>query len=187
MNKIVKIAIISGILVFIGAFFVLQNTQGMISVVTAKKPIAQGTKVTSDMLEMKKVSPGAVIPNAIKNETGILGKSLKIDRTTGDQIPKTAITNESISLSDDQVFMNIPLSKEDGSLINAGDQINIITISGSNVQGNTVNDVKVAEIHNLTSSSSGNSDTIATVIVSKKDSIMLAPFIKSNSFKIVKE
>jgi Flp pilus assembly protein CpaB len=188
MNKILKVGIIAALLVFITVFFILKGAQGSTSVVVATRTINEGTKITPEMITIKNIATSAVIPGAIKNPQDVISKTLKIGRAEGDQISNSILTSDNSVLSSDEVYMDVVVPSEDAIILNPGDRINIIMYGNTNnSESVSINNIKIADIHQSTSATNGSTTTIATLIVSKKDAEVLTPYIKSGNFKIVKE
>lgn len=191
MSKVLKTGIIAAILIFISTLFILRGSQGSVNVVVAAKDINPDTKITADMLKVESVAAKSVMNGAITNKNDLIGKTIRVGRVTGDQIPKDIVEKNDFLLGSDEIFMNIPVQTEDAINLSAGNIIGLIYYSGnsgsdiSSMQVQLISDIKVYQISQQ--DVSNNKNTVITIIISKSDAEKLAPYIKNNSFKIIRE
>lgn len=187
MSKIIKIGIITAVFVFLAAFMVLNSIQGTVNVVVAAKPINAGTVITQDMLTTKSI-PVSLAADLVKNPQEVLGKSLGVSRTKGDFIPQDIVMQKGLEVTPGNVLISINVPYEDAKIISAGDTISLVLLS--NVVGGenqTVSGLKVYSIEQTTSVVNGTVSTIAVLETTPDKASLIAPYVKSNNFKIFKE
>ncbi|MDI3519865.1 MAG: hypothetical protein PWQ34_2012 [Caldanaerobacter sp.] len=187
MSRIIKIGIITAVFVFLAAFLVLNSTQGTVNVVVAAKPINAGTVITQDMLTTKSI-PASLAADLVKNPQEIVGKSLNTSRVKGDFIPHSIVMQKGLEVAPGDVLISINVPYEDAKLISVGDTISLVLLS--NIAGGanqTVSGLKVYSIEQTTSAVNGTVSTIAVLETTPDKASLIAPYVKSNSFKIFKE
>lgn len=187
MSKIIKIGIITAVFVFLVAFLVLNSTQGTVNVVVAAKPINAGTVITQDMLTTKSI-PASLAADLVKNPQEIAGKSLNTSRVKGDFIPRSIVMQKGLEVTPGNVLISINVPYEDAKLISIGDTISLVLLSNTAGGANqTVSGLKVYSIEQTTSAVNGTVSTIAVLETTPDKASLIAPYVKSNSFKIFKE
>lgn len=187
MSKIIKIGIITAVFVFLAAFLVLNSTQGTVNVVAAAKPINAGTVITQDMLTTKNI-PVSLAADLVKNPQEIVGKSLNTSRVKGDFIPRSIVMQKGLEVAPGSVLISINVPYEDAKLISVGDTISLVLLSNTAGSANqTVSGLKVYSIEQTTSAVNGTVNTIAVLETTPDKASLIAPYVKSNNFKIFKE
>lgn len=186
MSKVLKVGIIAGILIFLTVFLILSNTQATEQVVFAAKEIPAGMLVTADMLTTKNVPVTAVPPGAVKNINEVVGKRLEIARTKDDFILKDVILNESIKLEPGSVLVSINVPSKDVPLVSAGTKITLVLLKGTGSEEvQYVPDLNIVFLKQFTSSVTGSTETVAYLETTPERAVVIAPYIKSGSYKII--
>jgi Flp pilus assembly protein CpaB len=187
LSRIIKIGIITAVFVFLAAFLVLNSTQGTVNVAVAAKPINAGTVITQDMLTTKSI-PVSLAADLVKNPQEIVGKSLNTSRVKGDFIPRSIVMQKGLEVTPGNVLISINVPYEDAKLISIGDTISLVLLSNTAGGANqTVSGLKVYSIEQTTSAVNGTVSTIAVLETTPDKASLIAPYVKSNSFKIFKE
>jgi uncharacterized integral membrane protein len=188
MSKVLKVGIIAGILIFLTVFLILSNTQATEQVVFAAKDIPAGMVITADMLTTKSIPVSAVPPEAVKSVNEVVGKRLEISRTKNDFILKNIVVNESIKLAPNNVLMSINVPSEDAPLISGGQKITLVLLKGTGPEETQyVPDLEVVFIKQFTSPVTGSSEVVAYIQATPQQAVIMSPYIKSGSYKIIRQ
>ncbi|TCO57785.1 SAF domain-containing protein [Caldanaerobacter subterraneus] len=188
MSKVLKIGIIAGVLVFLTVFLILSNVQATEEVVFAAKEIPAGTVVTADMLTTKSIPVTAVPPEAVKNINEVVGKRLEITRTKDDFIPRNIVLDKSIKLEPGNVLVSINVPSEDAPLVSAGTKITLVLLKGTGSEEvQYVPDLNIVFLKQFTSPVTGSIETVAYLETTPERAVVIAPYIKSGSYKIIRQ
>ena len=124
-----------GALVFfaVSAFFAgLANDQ---DVVTAKVPLSAGTRLSPDLLEVRRLNGGAVLPGAFQSTADLKGQVLVSARMPGDQITKDMVGSAALSalaasLAPDTVAVAVKVDQATGlaGVVRVGDRVGVVGI-----------------------------------------------------------
>lgn len=188
MNKVLKIGIIAGILVFLTVFLILNNTQATEKVVFAAKDIPAGTVITADMLTTKSIPVTAVPPGAVKDINEVVGKMLEIGRTKDDFILKNIVLDKGIKIESGNVLMSINIPSEDAPLVSSGTKITLVLLKGiGSEEVQYVPDLNIVFLKQFTSPVNGSTETVAYLETTPERAVVIAPYIKSGSYKIIRQ
>lgn len=188
MSKVLKVGIIAGILIFLTVFLILSNTQATEQVVFAAKEIPAGMLITVDMLTTKNIPVSAVPPNAVRSINEVVGKRLEISRTKDDFILKNIIATENIKISSDYVLMSLNVPPEDVPLISADTKITLALLKGTGSEEiQYVSNLNIVFLKQFTSPVTGSTEVVAYFETTPQQAVIIAPYIKSGSYKIIRQ
>lgn len=129
------VIVVLGVLIFlaVSTFFAgLANDQ---DVVVAKVPLSAGTRLTSQLLEVKRINASAAMPGAFQTLADLDGQLLVSARMPGDQITQAMVGNRAISalaaaLPPDQVAIAVKIDQATGlaGVVRVGDTVGAIGI-----------------------------------------------------------
>ena len=151
-------------LLFIGFNVTINQTVNPISVPVAKTTIPAQTKITGDMLQIKKISKVSLTDNVVRNASLIVGKYTNINVTipTGsmiyaewlaneDEIPGNWIEKIDISKGDEAYYYHVDMESTFGNSILPDSYIDIYMsapdANGNIMYGKLFSSIKVLAVH----------------------------------------
>lgn len=188
MSKILKIGLVAGILIFLSVFLILKNTQATENIVVATKEISAGTIVTSDMVTLKSVPVTAIVPDSARSVEEVVGKRLDVTRLKGDFIPRNIILEKDLQITAGNVLISAVIPPEDSTLISAGSKVTLVLLQNTATEGpQKATDLKVLFIKQITSPINGSTETIAFLETTPDQAALIAPYVKSGAFKLIRQ
>ncbi|ABY93736.1 MULTISPECIES: SAF domain-containing protein [Thermoanaerobacter] len=179
MSRIIKIALITAVVFAAFMFVFMQNIQKTEKVVVVEKDIPAGTVISQDAVKVTDVPASVVRPNYAKSLADVIGKVVKEGRVQGDFIPVEILTSQDEKLLEaGHVIMTIQIDKVEAKTLQSGDTVSFIVFdqTGSKV----LEGFKVISVF----SDSDKANLILNADLNAASE--LAPYIKLNSFKIVR-
>ena len=121
------------VFVFVSMFFAgLANDQ---EVVVAKVPLSAGTRLTPELLEVKRINASAALPGAFQSIDDLKGQLLVSARMPGDQITQEMVGDKAVSaiaagLPAGQVALALKVSQDTGlaGIVRVGDKVGVVGI-----------------------------------------------------------
>lgn len=184
MNKILRLAFIFGILVFLAVAILLKNFVGKETVIVSSENLTAGTIIKEEMLSTADIPMLARIENVALTKAELVGKTLLIERRKKDQISTDMTGDKKIEIAPDEGQIMIPISKEEGERIRQGTIIDVITWQINGAGGESHPDFKVIESTLSRSSTSGREEYSLFVIGKSSLINKISPYIKTGNFKI---
>lgn len=151
-------------LLFIGFNVTINQTVNPISVPVAKTTIPAQTKITGDMLQIKKISKVSLTDNVVRNASLIVGKYTNINVTipagsmiynewlaNEDEIPGNWIEKIDISKGEEAYYYHVDMESTFGNSILPDSHIDIYMsapdANGNIVYGKLFSSIKVLAVH----------------------------------------
>lgn len=184
MRKILRLAFVFGILVFLAAAILLKNFVGREMVIVSSENLTAGTIIKEEMLSTSEIPISARIENVALTKSELVGKTLLIERRKMDQLSTDMIGNKNIELATDEGKIMIPISKEEGERIKQGTIIDVITWEINGSGGESHPGFKVVESALSRSSTSGREEYSLFVIGKSNLISIISPYIKTGNYKI---
>lgn len=183
MSKILRLAFILGIIVFLAVAILLKNVVGKETVVVSADNLTAGMVIKEEMLTNKEIPVLARVENVSLNKADLIGKTLQIDRRKNDQLSTDMVGDKKIELVQDEGQIMIPTSKEEGERIKKGTVLDIVTWQ-LNSQGESHPGFKVVE-STLSKSGTTGREEYSLFVIGKSNQInLISPFIKAGNYKI---
>ena len=151
-------------LLFIGFNVTINQTVNPISIPVAKQTIPAQTKITGDMLQIKKISKVSLTENVVRNAAGIVGKYTNINVTIPagsmiytewladeDSIPGNWIEKIDISKGEEAYYYHVDMVSTFGNSILPDSHIDIYMsakdANGNIMYGKLFSSIKVLAVH----------------------------------------
>ena len=166
----------------------LKNIKGTTPVMSLTKNINTGQIIVESMLKIEQVPNNMVPKNVITNKKEVVGKTLSVPRLKDDYIPKQIVKDVNIKLNNNEIVLSLRIPKDDVKLIQEGGEIALSLISGSTNEPLLVKGIHVMAVNEMPSKEDASpSDATDLVIVKTTELIgnKIAPFLKSNNYKIL--
>lgn len=183
MNKILRLAFIFGILVFLAVAILLKNIVGKETVVVSAVNLTAGTIIKEEMLSNAEIPVLSRTENVALSKAELVGKTLLVERRKNDQLSPDMVGDNKIELAQDEGKIMLPISKEEGERIRKGTVIDVVTWQ-INGQGESHPGFKVVETTLSKSSTSGREEYSLFVIGKSTLINIISPCIKTGNYKI---
>ncbi len=147
-RRFLLLALILASLSAVLAYVALQNTGGgtastnEIPVVVAKVPIPAGTRITSDMLELRNLPTGAVGDQSVDNLAGLVGQVARYPIAANEQVLLTKVVNTTIASNDALSYVlkdgmrgeavHVDIVSTAGGLVLPGDHVDVLWVPFKN-------------------------------------------------------
>jgi Flp pilus assembly protein CpaB len=164
-RSLIAMLLVGGLIFALVAAFLggLANDQ---EVVVAKVPLSAGTRLSAQVLEVKRINASAALPGAFQTIDELNGQILVAARMPGDQITQEMVGNKAISalaasLGSDRVAVALKVDQATGlaGVVRVGDTVGVIGIV-------TAQDLGLSDFGNLGSSTLATSFQATTAITS---------------------
>lgn len=184
MNKVIKIAMVTAVLIFAASAIFLKNVVGKEKVVVVQENLTAGTVINENMLSEKDIPTLARVVGSYTTKDQITGKTLLVDRYKNDQIGSDMVGEKKLSIPQGEGIITANISKGEADNVRMSSNINIITYQ---INGETeeVSGFKVTRMVPGDSGVTGQEEYILTMMNSNQANEKVAPFIKSGNYKIV--
>ena len=180
MSRIIKIALITAVVFAAFMFVFMQNIQKTEKVVIVEKDIPAGTVISEDAVKVVDIPASAVKPNHARSLSNVVGKVVKEGRVRGDFIPVEILTSkDSQPLGPDHAVMTVSVTSVEANTLQSGDTVSFIVFDQTGS--------KVLDGFKVISVVKEDSDKASLILDADLNAASeLAPYIKLNSFKIVR-
>lgn len=184
MNKVIKIAIVTAVLIFAASAIFLKNVVGKEKVVVVQENLSAGTLLTESMLMEKDIPTLARVSGSYSTREQIVGKTLLVDRYENDQIGSAMIGEKKLEIPQGEGIITITISSGESDNVRRSGNINIITYQNDG-ETEEATGFEVIGMVPGKSGVNGQEEIVLTLMNSNQANEKVAPYIKNGNYKIV--
>jgi hypothetical protein len=186
MSRIIKIAAVAVIIIFVAAYLFIYNTEGTTKAVVVQTPISNTAEITQDMIAVKDIPVSMVPKDIVTSPDEVVGKTVTTNRLPGDFIPRSIVAiPEEVTLEPDEVLLTMNIPQLDSVLTQIDKKI-LLALYGSQDQPPVIVDgIEIYQMKGITSDSSGQQQPYAVIKTTADKAKLIMPYLVSGSYKIL--